>query len=108
MDCCLRKYNLDIIKEYDPQPKNKDGSIRWFLFRWDDGKNGIRKLVRCRQCGSLYLVQEYRLHKFSYHRNTLFHDYYAVRDMRHADYLNRNCTGLQLEKMMMPTFTIQD
>ena len=45
------------IKEYDPMPKNPDGSIRWFLYRWDDGKNRDRHLARCRECGSLYLVQ---------------------------------------------------
>ena len=108
MDCCLDKDNLEVIKEYDPQPKNKDGSIRWFLYRWDDGKNGLRKLVRCRQCGSLYLVQEYRLHKFSCQRDDLFRDYYAVRDISHADYLNREYTGLQLENWMTPSFTFQD
>ena len=33
--CCRNKSNIDCIKEYDPRPKNKDGSIRWFLYRWD-------------------------------------------------------------------------
>ena len=46
MKCCEEKENIEIIKEYDPQPNNKDGSIRWFLYRWDDGKKGVRRLVR--------------------------------------------------------------
>ena len=49
-------------------PKNPDGSIRCFLYRWDDGKNGTRHLARCRECGSLYLVQAYHIHKFSNNR----------------------------------------
>lgn len=108
MNCCLQRKNIAFIKEYDPQPKNKDGSIRWFLYRWDDGKNGIRRLARCCQCGSLYLVQAYHLHKFSDQKDILFQDYYAVRDMRQADYLNRTYTGLQLENMMTPTFRSQN
>ena len=31
MKCCEKKENIELIKEYDPQPKNKDGSIRWFF-----------------------------------------------------------------------------
>ena len=44
--CCMNKRNIHIVKEYDPQPKNKDGTIRWFLCRWDDGKKGVRRLVK--------------------------------------------------------------
>ena len=107
MKCCEEKENIEIIKEYDPQPKNKNGSIRWFLYRWDDGKNGIRRLVQCRQCGSLYLVQAYHLNKFSERKDTLFEDYYSVESIHQADYLNRTCTGLQLEHTLTPTFGYQ-
>lgn len=65
MKYCEEKEKIESIKEYDPQPKNKDGSIRWLLYRWNDGKKGVRRLVRCRQCGSLYLVQAYHMNKFS-------------------------------------------
>ena len=108
MKCCEMRENLETIKEYDPQPRNKDGSVRWFLYRWDDGKNGVRRLVQCRQCGSLYLAQAYHLNKFSKRKDTLFEDYYAVNDGYHADYLNRTCTGLQLEKKMPSTFSFRD
>lgn len=107
MNCC-NKENLMSIKEYDPMPKNPDGSIKWFLFRWDDGKKGVRRLVRCRICDTLYLVQAYRLHKFSEQKNTLFEDYYSVKDERHADYLNRTYTGIQLEHTLIPDFQISD
>lgn len=46
--------NFEVVREYDPQPKNKDGSVRWFLYRWDDGKNGVRRLARCKHCGSFF------------------------------------------------------
>lgn len=49
--------NFEVVKEYDPQPKNKDGSVRWFLYRWDDGKNGVRRLARCKHCGSFFLFR---------------------------------------------------
>ena len=107
MNCC-KKEVFEIIKEYDPMPQNSDGSIRWFLYRWDDGKNGVRRLVRCRKCGSLYLVQAYHLHKFSEQKNTLFEDYYLVRDQREADYLNRTYTGIQLEHSMISAFKLSE
>lgn len=107
MKCCEEKENIEIIKEYDPQPKNRNGSIRWFLYRWDDGKKGVRRLIRCRQCGLLYLVQAYHLNKFSEYKDTLFEDYYSVESIHQADYLNRTCTGLQLEHTLMPTFSYQ-
>ena len=88
-------------------PKNQDGSIRWFLFRWDDGKDGVRRLVRCRTCGALYLVQAYHLHKFSPLREIQFEDYYSVKDEREADYINRTYTGIQLEHRMKPEFQLQ-
>ena len=62
-NCC--KIGCELVKKYDPKPKNADGSIKWFLYRWDDGKNGYRKLVRCKECGSFYLIQCYKLNKFS-------------------------------------------
>lgn len=104
MDCCLQKDNIKIIKEYDPQPKNKDGSIRWFLYRWDDGKNGVRRLVRCQCCGRFFLIQAYRLNRFSRHLDTVFEDWYAVESERQADHLNRTYTGIQLEHKMTPAF----
>ena len=107
MKCC-NKENLMVIKEYDPMPKNPDGSIRWFLYRWDDGKKGMRQLIRCRICGALYLVQAYHLHKFSEQKNTLFEDYYSVKDERQADYLNKTYTGIQLEHTMIPAFQFVD
>ena len=105
MICCGNE-DFEMIKVYDPMPKNPDGSIRWFLFRWDDGKNGSRKLVRCQACGALYLVQAYHLHKFSEQKDILFEDYYAVKDEREADYINRSYTGMQLEHKMKPEFQL--
>ena len=45
MKCCGNE-EFEIIKKYEAKPKNPDGSIRSFLYRWDDGKDGYRKLVR--------------------------------------------------------------
>lgn len=103
MVCCSRS-ELQIIKEYDPMPKNSNGSIKFFLYRWDDGKSGKRSLVKCSVCGSFYLVQSYRLNKFLNQNDTLFEDYYFVNDEKSADFLNRNYTGCQLEKKLIPSF----
>ncbi|MBQ8688198.1 MAG: hypothetical protein IJ512_06575 [Ruminococcus sp.] len=96
--CC--KSSCELIKKYDPKPKNNDGSIKWFLYRWDDGKNGYRKLVRCRECGCFYLVQCYRLNKFSDHADTEYEDWYAADNEQQADQLNKKYTGVQLEHRM--------
>ena len=82
--CCKIDENVKVIKQYDPQPKNKSGSVRWYLYRWDDGKNGYRKLVRCNQCGTLYLVQAYQLHTFSEQRDKWFEDWYLVDNEKKA------------------------
>lgn len=105
--CCMSEGNIDIIKEYEPQPKNKDGTVRWFLYRWDDGKNGVRRLVQCKDCGTFYLVQEYHLHKFSQYKNVLFSDWYRVESERQADYWNRIYTGMQLEHEKTPVWKTQ-
>ena len=107
MDCCEKSENIENIEEYDPQPKNKDGTIRWFLFRWDDGKKGIRRLVRCRSCNRLYLVQSYYLHKFSQYKDVLFEDWYPVGSEKQADYWNRTYTGIQMEHKMTPAFRLE-
>ena len=101
-ECC--KSTCEHIKKYDPQPKNSDGSIKWFLYRWDDGKNGYRKLVRCRVCESMYLVQCYKLNKFSENADVLYEDWYAVDDEAQADWLNRKYTGIQLEHKMKDVY----
>ena len=103
-NCC--KSNCELIKKYDPKPKNSDGSIKWFLYRWDDGKNGYRKLVRCKECGNFYLIQCYKLNKFSDNADTLFEDWYAVDSEEQADLLNKNYTGVQLEHKMKEIYRI--
>lgn len=102
--CCRNEVNIETLRAYDPQPKNKDGSVRWYLFRWDDGKNGSRRLVRCRQCGALYLVQSFHLHKFAEQKDLLFEDWYAVRNEAQGDQWNQTYTGIQLEHSRTPAF----
>lgn len=102
--CCERQETIETLKKYDPQPKNKSGSVRWYLYRWDDGKRGYRKLVRCGQCGALYLVQAYQLHLFSGQSDTWFEDWYRVASAKQADDWNRSYTGLQLEHQKTAAF----
>ena len=106
MDCCKDKKNIEICKAYDPRPRNRDGSVSWYLYRWDDGKDGSRTLRRCRLCGRLYLVQAYHLNKFSCRRNSLFEDWYLVTSSAQADHWNKSYTGIQLEHRERPTFQL--
>ena len=75
---CCEKEDFDFIKKYEPKPKNPDGSTRWFLFRWDDGKDGYRKLVKCAHCGKCFLVQCYKLSKFADSEGKIHEDWYEV------------------------------
>ena len=106
MDCCYA--NSEPVREYDPQLRNPQGGIRWFLYRWDDGKRGVRRLMHCRHCGAFHLVQAYRLNRFSVQRDCLFEDWYAVENPRQADFLNRTCTGVQLEHRLRPAARFAD
>ena len=106
MRCCKRSSKL--VQEYDPQPTNKDGSIRWFLYRWDDGKSGVRRLMHCSQCGSYHLVQAYHLNRFSEQNDILFEDWYAVSGPQQAGHLNRIYTGIQLEHHLKPAARFAD
>jgi len=47
------------------------------------------------------------LHKFSKRRETLFEDYYSVKDEQDADYINKTYTGIELEHKMKPIFQLQ-
>ncbi len=108
MNCCKQPENIELLREYDPRPANRDGSISWYLYRWDDGKDGCRSLRQCRSCGRFYLVQAYHLNKFSPLKDRLFEDWYPVTDPRQADHWNRHYTGIQLEHRCQPAFqTVQ-
>ncbi|MBP3460278.1 MAG: hypothetical protein J6K58_13800 [Lachnospiraceae bacterium] len=100
--------NFVVIKEYDPCPRNKDGSIRWFLYRWDDGKSGVRRLVRCRHCGSFFLIQAYHLNKFSKYAAYQFEDWYPIENEKEADRVNDTYTGLQWELQHKPAVQCAD
>ena len=101
MKCCINE-NFELIKKYEPKPENPDGSIKWFLYRWDDGKDGYRKLVRCKSCGAYFLVQCYRLNKFSKKSDKLYEDYYPVKNEITADRLNHEYTGIELDRTFKP------
>ena len=100
--------HFSVTRQYDPRPKNQDGSVRWFLYRWDDGKSGMRKLVRCRHCGSLFLVQAYRVNKFSPSAAVWFEDWYPVKSETEADQINRTFTGPQWELRHKPVLRCAD
>lgn len=102
--CCAENDNMSLVKTYDPKPKNKDGSIRWFLFRWDDGKDGFRRLMKCSKCGAFYLVQAFHLYNSSVPDDVLFEDWYYVENEQQADLWNRKYTGIQLEQTIKPIF----
>ena len=101
MKCC-RNENFELIKKYEPKRKNPDGSISWFLYRWDDGKDGYRRLVRCKSCGVYFLVQCYKLNKFSENPDKLYEDWYMVESEAAADRLNKRYTGCELERRFKP------
>lgn len=94
---CCKNDDFEEIKKYEPKPKNRDGSIRWFLYRWDDGKDGYRKLVRCKNCGAYFLVQCYNLNMFSENPDIIYEDWYPVVSEKEADRINREYTGPDLE-----------
>ena len=106
MKCCERE-DFQLIKKYEPKPKNPDGSIYSFLYRWDDGKDGYRKLVKCKNCGTYFLVQCYTLNKFADNSDKIYEDWYLVENEQEADYINRTYTGIELEHRMEPILQIK-
>lgn len=104
MKCCENE-DYELVKQYDPKPKNPDGSVRWFLYRWDDGKDGYRTLVKCKCCGAYFLVQSYKLRKFTDNHGEVYEDWYAVESEAAADSLNRRYTGSELERKYKPVYS---
>lgn len=100
--------HFDVVKVYEPRSRNRDGSIRWFLYRWDDGKDGVRQLVRCRHCGSCFLVQVYHLNKFSPLAQILYEDWYPIGSEAEADRVNGTYTGPQWERLHKPVLRCAD
>ena len=69
------------------------------MYRWDDGKDGYRKLVRCKNCGAYFIIQCYKLNKFSESSDKIYEDWYSVENEMCADRLNSQYTGPELERM---------
>ena len=69
---------------------------------WDDGKSGVRRLVQCRHCGSFFMVQAYRLNKFSKFGGIKYEDWYRVKNETESDKINKAYTGLQWELKNKP------
>lgn len=100
--CCLFNYdtaeaaykNMDFItiKEYGDCVKNPDGSIKHWLYVWDDGH---RSLFQCKKCGAYFIYQssEYHASEDSY-----YSDWYQVEDEQKAFMINDALDGDQLER----------
>jgi hypothetical protein len=82
---------LEKVKNYGDAYLNRDGSVRHYLFTWDDGG---RMLQRCTKCGALFLVQ------FSeYHgpEDCYYSDWFQVDDEATAELINATWNGFVIE-----------
>ncbi|MGM9637618.1 MAG: hypothetical protein ACI3YK_06505 [Eubacteriales bacterium] len=100
--------DVEIVKEYHPKPKNPDGSVRRYLYRWDDGKDGVRRLARCRLCGRTFLIQSYHLSQIADPEGILYEDWYDIDSEEEADLVNDAMTGLQYELRYKPILRFAD
>jgi hypothetical protein len=85
---------MKIVEEYGDAYHNPDGSVKHYLYTWDDGH---RYLQQCRSCGAYFLVQVSEFHSFSGPDDSDYIDWYQVEDEGKAELLNRNLNGWQLE-----------
>ena len=92
--------HLPVIRQYNPRPKNQDGSVRWFLYRWDDGKSGMRK----QSVPGSGLSGE----QVSISAAVWFEDWYPVKSETEADQINRIFTGPQWELRRKPVLRCAD
>ncbi len=82
---------LDKIEDYGSTyvDENKKTIV---LYTWDDGG---RFLTRCSECGNYVLVQKSEIHLLE--EDVYYTDYIAVDSPKHAQELNKNYNGFEIE-----------
>ncbi len=88
-DHTIGDFHFDLVEDYG------DRCNGHALHIWDDGG---RKLVRCRDCGALVLIQKSELHSFTDGPDAYYIDYFAVSSAEEARGLNQKYSGFDLEK----------
>lgn len=74
-----------LIKDYGDRVALSNGKVLHWNFNWDDGG---RRLVRCRECGALFLIQCSELHSVSVVSDGYYSDWIPVATEEGADLLN--------------------
>jgi hypothetical protein len=88
--------SMERIKEYGKVYLNADGSIRHWLYTWD---NGWRVLQRCQECGALFLVQFSEFHDYvqGHDNDSYYTDWFQVDDESSAELINATWDGFAIE-----------
>lgn len=102
--CCLFDYgdaaqaaqnmSLEKVEDCGRAYMNADGTVRHWLFTWDDGR---RTLQRCTRCGALFLVQHSEFHSSGEDDDDYYTDWFQVDDEAAAELINATWDGFALE-----------
>jgi hypothetical protein len=109
--CCIFQYYdaneawhhfvYEIIENYGDVFCNPDGSVKHCLHTWDDGG---RRLVRCKKCGALFLLQTSEFHNMTDGNDSYYLDFFQVGSREEALVYNEKYNGFTLENSYGGTF----
>jgi len=113
--CCLFSYptaeeaaknmQFEVVEDYGFAFYNPDGSVKHYLYTWDDGH---RELLRCKRCGALFLRQSSEYHDMSGGDDCYYTDYYPVSNHEEALAYNEKYNGFTLERSFEGLIIKQD
>lgn len=90
---------MTIVKRYGDTAYNPDGTVKHYLYTWDEGK---RWLIQCPACKAYFLVQSSEFHGGD---DSYYCDWFQVEDESKAEFLNSELDGFKIEQFYIaPTF----
>ena len=80
-----KQLDFECVKSYGEETKLEDGTLLHDNYEWDDG---YRSLLRCKQCGGLFIIQTSEFHSFDSDNDGYYKDWIPVYSEQEADLLN--------------------
>lgn len=87
-------FEYELIKNLGKSVYNNDGSFKHYNYVWDDGG---RKVIRCKNCGAIFLYQWSEFHNNYGGQDSYYDNFFLVKNLVEAEFLNKNYSGFELE-----------
>ena len=90
----ISHFGYELIKDLGKTVCNSDGTIKPFIYVWDEGG---RKIIRCKNCGAIFLYQWSEFHNNYGDQDSYYDNFFLVKNLAEAELLNKKYSGFALE-----------